>query len=125
MKQHFIKRNWVYILTTALVALMSFVTGIGNLMPFPHIESDLHHLGYPPYFRIILGTWKLIAAFVLAIPRKIWIKDLAYMGILLDLSGAAASRWAVGDGAIKVITPLIISIWTVVSWWSFRIRLND
>ena len=119
------KRNWVYILTTSLVALMSFVTGIGNLIPFPHIKADLHHLGYPPYFRIILGSWKVIAAIVIAIPRRLWIKELAFMGILLELSGAAASRSAVGDGAIKVIIPLVISIWTVVSWWNFRVRLSN
>ena len=118
------KRNWVYILTTTLVALMSFITGLGNLIPFPHIEADLHHLGYPPYFRFILGTWKVIAAIVIAIPRKLWIKDLAFMGILLDLSGAAASRLAVGDDAIKVIVPLVISVWTILAWWNFRVRLR-
>ena len=114
------KRRWIYIITTTLVTLMSFVTGIGNLIPFPHIASDLAHLGYPPYFRFILGAWKVAAAVVLVIPRKPWIKDLAYMGILLDLSGAAASRWAVGDGVIKVILPLVISVWLAVSWRGFR-----
>ena len=119
------KRRLVYVISTTLVALMSFITGIGNLIPFSHIESDLTHLGYPPYFRIILGAWKVIAAIVIIIPRKLWIKDLAYMGILLDLSGAAASRFAIGDGVIKVILPLIISVWVVVSWWNFRTRLSN
>jgi len=114
------KRRWVYIVTTTLVTLMSLVTGIGNLIPFPHMASDLTHLGYPPYFRIILGIWKVSAAVVLVIPRRLWMKDLAYMGILLDLTGAAASRWAVGDGAIKVLLPLVISLWVVVSWWNSR-----
>ena len=115
----------VYIISTTLVVLMSLITGIGNLIPFPHIEGDLIHLGYPPYFRIILGTWKVIAAIVIIFPRRLWIKDLAYIGILLDLSGAAASRLAVGDGLIKVILPLIISVWVAVSWWNFRTRLSD
>jgi hypothetical protein len=118
------RQRWAYIISTILVVLMSLITGIGNLIPFSHIESDLIHLGYPPYFRIILGTWKVIAAIVIMIPRKLWFKDLAYMGILLDLSGAAASRWAVGDGAVKVILPLIISVWVAVSWWHFRKRLH-
>ena len=118
-----IRRDTVYIVTTSGVALLSLITGLGNLVPFPHIASDLAHLGYPPYFRIILGTWKIIAAIVIAIPMKGWIKDLAYMGILLDLSGAAASRLAVGDGAIKIFIPLILSAWVVVSWFGFRTRL--
>lgn len=109
-------------ISSVLVALMSFITGIGNLLPFPHIASDLLHLGYPPYFRIILGTWKIIAAIIIAIPTKLWFKNLAYMGVLLDLTGAAASRLAVGDDAIKVIIPLVISIGVSVSWWSFRTR---
>lgn len=119
------RRRWIYIASTALIALMSLVAGIGNLIPFPHIESDLLHLGYPPYFRIILGSWKVIAAIVIIIPRRLWIKNLAYTGILLDLSGAAASRLAVGDGVIKVILPLIISVWVGVSWWNFRTRLSN
>ena len=114
------KRNWVYIISSVVVALMSFITGLGNLVPFPHIASDLQHLGYPPYFRIILGTWKVIAAIVISIPAKLWVKNLAYMGILIDLSGAAASRLAVGDDALKVIIPLLISVGVSVSWWSFR-----
>jgi hypothetical protein len=113
----------MYIFTTAAVALLSFITGIGNLIPFPHIASDLRHLGYPAYFRIILGSWKVIAALALAIPRKLWIKNLAYMGILLDLSGAAASRLAVDDGAVSVLVPLGLSVLVGVSWWSFRMRV--
>ena len=119
------KRKWVYFLTTTAVVALSAITGIGNLIPFPHIESDLHHLGYPPYFRLILGTWKVIAAIVIAIPGKVWFKDLAYMGVLLDLSGAAASRLAVGDDAVKVIVPLIISVWVGISWWNFRLRFSS
>jgi hypothetical protein len=117
------KTNWVYIVTTVVVALVSFITGIGNLVPFPHIESDLIHLGYPPYFRFVLGTWKVLAAVALAVPGNYLLKNLAYMGILFDLTGAAASRVAVGDGAFKVVVPLIISIWVLVSWWNYRNRV--
>ena len=105
--------------------LLSLITGIGNLVPFSHIESDLAHLGYPAYFRFILGTWKVIAAIVIAAPGTAWIKNLAYMGVLLELSGAAVSRMAVGDGAGKVMLPLLLAGVVGVSWRSFRMRAAD
>jgi len=118
------KRNWIYIPSTGVTVLLSLITGIGNLIPFSHIESDLAHLGYPPYFRFILGTWKVIAAIVIAVPRRTWIKDLAYMGVLLELSGAAISRMAMGDGAGKVMLPLLLAGVVGVSWAGFRWRID-
>jgi hypothetical protein len=119
------KKNWLYIPSTGVTVLLSLITGIGNLIPFSHIESDLAHLGYPGYFRFILGTWKVIAAIVIAVPGWVWFKDLAYMGVLLELSGAAISRMAVGDGAGKIMLPLLLAGVVGVSWRSFRMRAAE
>ena len=66
-----------YIITTTLVVLIFFVTGIGNIVPFDHIAHDMAHLGYPAYFSTILGFWKIMGAVVIAFPKPFRGKDLA------------------------------------------------
>ena len=69
-------------------------------------------LGYPTYFFVILGVWKVLGAIAILVPRFPRLKEWAYAGIFFDLTGAAASCAAVGGyGAygFHVIAPLIIT----------------
>jgi hypothetical protein len=79
----------------------------------------LAHLGYPPYFPGILGTWKGLGAIVVAVPRFPRLKEWAYAGMIFDLTGAAASRAVMGDGAAMVVAPLMIA-GVVLASWSLR-----
>jgi hypothetical protein len=108
--------SWI---TTIVLAALNLITGLGNLIPFAHIAQDMAHLGYPPYFMKILGTWKILAAVAILLPRKPRLKDWAYAGIIFDLTGAAASRLAAGDPIINVIAPLMI---TGLAITSYRLR---
>jgi hypothetical protein len=74
------------------------------------------HLGYPAYFLTVLGTWKILGAIAIVIPGVPRLKEWAYAGMIFDLTGAAASRVASGDGAITVITPLLVAAVVVISW---------
>jgi hypothetical protein len=105
-----------YWITTAIVSIVFFVTGIGNLVPFEHIAKDMVHLGYPFYFLKILGTWKILAALTIILPRMSRIKEWAYAGMILDLTGAAFSRFTMGDGFKMVIIPIAIAIIVTVSY---------
>lgn len=49
-------------------------------------------------------------------PRFPRLKEWAYAGIVFDLTGAAVSHAASGDGAAKVITPLVMVAITIASW---------
>ena len=111
-----------YIITTTLVVLIFFVTGIGNIVPFDHIAHDMAHLGYPAYFSTILGIWKIMGAAVLAVPKPFRGKDWAYTGMMLDLTGAAFSRIAIGDELFKVIMPLVIFTWVIISWRLYTLK---
>lgn len=73
-------------------------------------------MGYPSYFLTILGTWKILGAIVVAAPR---LKEWAYAGMIFDLTGAAASRAFVGDGAPLVLVPIAIA-GVVLASWSLR-----
>ncbi len=73
-------------------------------------------LGYPAYFAVILGVWKLLGGAVVLAPRLPLVKEWAYAGMFFNLTGAAASHAAVGDPAGKIVVPLIILLVVVASW---------
>ncbi len=106
----------LYWVATVLAALSFSVAGLGNLVRAPHIAQDMAHLGYPPYFLAILGTWKVLGAIAVVAPRLPRLKEWAYAGMIFDLTGAAASRAAARDGAATVIVPLTIAGVVLVSW---------
>jgi uncharacterized membrane protein YphA (DoxX/SURF4 family) len=112
-------REILYWAATTVTALAFSVPGLGNLVRAPHIAQDMAHLGYPAYFLVILGTWKVLGAIAVVAPRLPRLKEWAYAGMIFDLTGAAASRAAVGDGAAKVVVPLIIG-GVVLASWSLR-----
>ena len=112
-------RPVLYWAATVFTALSFCAPGIGNLIRAPHIADDMAHLGYPPYFLAILGTWKVLGAIAVVAPRLPRLKEWAYAGMVFDLTGAAMSRAAAGDGATMVVVPLMIA-GVVVASWSLR-----
>ena len=102
-------RKIIFWATTIVIAIAYFVTGVGNILPFAHIAQDMAHLGYPAYFLKIIGAWKILAALVVVIPNIPRIKEWAYAGMILDLTGAAFSRFAMGDALPQIIIPLGIA----------------
>jgi uncharacterized membrane protein YphA (DoxX/SURF4 family) len=112
-------RAFAYWMTTGLVATVFLASGVGNVMHVQHIVQDMAHLGYPPYFHMIIGTWKVLGAVTIIVPRTPRLKEWAYAGMMFDLTGAAASRFSSGDAALTIIIPLLISIAVILSW-AFR-----
>jgi hypothetical protein len=100
---------------TGCIAAAFFITGIGNLIPIEHIAHDMSHLGYPPYFRLILGTWKILAAVAIIWPRTFVLKEWAYAGMIFDLTGAAFSRAVSGDNMVTVAIPILIAILVITA----------
>src|SRR6266536_2208856 len=114
----------IFWVTTTIIAIAYFITGIGNTLPFAHIAQDMAHLGYPAYFLKIIGTWKIIAAIVVVIPNFQRVKEWAYAGMILDLTGAAFSRFAVGDGLQLIIIPIAIAILVTINYILRHSMLN-
>jgi hypothetical protein len=113
-----------YWITTAIIAAVFFITGLGNILPFAHIAHDMAHLGYPNYFLKIIGTWKVLAAIVLFIPKVPRIKEWVYAGMIFELTGAAFSRFAMGDDLSQVMIPLGIAILVTMNY-ILRHSLNN
>ena len=51
-----------YWVTTALVVFELTLGGAWDVLRVPQVRGLIEHLGYPPYFLVILGTWKLLSA---------------------------------------------------------------
>jgi hypothetical protein len=109
-------RTIAYWATTAIVAAEFLVGGVMDVMRMPPFFGVMLHLGYPPYFSAIIGTWKVLGAVVVLLPRTARLKEWAYAGMVFDLTGAAASNLAVGDGAGAVVAPLVFVVLVMVSW---------
>jgi hypothetical protein len=58
----------------------------------------------------------LLGAIAVVIPRFPRLKEWAYAGFFFDLTGAAATRAFVGDGAADIIAPLFFLALVVASW---------
>ena len=105
-----------YWVVTGLVVLVFAGSGIANLAHLPHIAEAMAHLGYPTYFLTVLGTWKVLGAVAITVPGFLRLKEWAYAGMMFDVTGAAASRAALGDGVGMVLAPLFIGAFIVASW---------
>jgi len=111
------RRIIAYWVTTALVVFELALGGVWDVLRVPQVRGLIERLGYPPYFLVILGIWKLLGAVALVIPRFPRLKEWAYAGVLFDLTGAVASLLA--SGLIDVGTmayPIVMAGAAVASW---------
>ena len=68
---HFSSRSHIiaYRVTTALVVFELALGGAWDILRVPQVRGLIERLGYPLYFLVILGIWKLLGAVALVIPR--------------------------------------------------------
>ncbi len=112
-----------YWATTIIVALELLAGGVTDLIHGPTllfvgdpVVLVLAQLGYPVYLLTILGVWKLLGAIALLVPRFPRLKEWAYAGTFIELTGAAASWVARRSGMDDLIGPLALAVLTLASW---------
>ncbi len=109
-----------YWITTILVALPIGSGGVAQLALLQqNVDGFTRILHYPAYFVPVLGFWKVAGAIVLLVPGFPRLKEWAYAGIFFDLTGAAASCWAVGGfgaNTLHVLAPAVLAGVAVASW---------
>ena len=104
---------WVF---TVLTAMLFAIPGAALLLRVPHFTKDMAQLGYPAYFLMILGAWKMLGVLAILIPGRPRLKEWAYAGMFFDLTSAAISRAVVGDAFIKMLVPLVVVAIVFLSW---------
>lgn len=108
-------RNVAYWAVTGLVAAAFAMGGAMDLAHGPQVMEGMAKLGYPVYFATILGTWKVLGALALVLPRFPRLKEWAYAGMFFDLTGAAISHVAVHETS-KAAAPLVLLALVAASW---------
>jgi uncharacterized membrane protein YphA (DoxX/SURF4 family) len=111
---------WAYWVTTALVVIELAWGGAWDVLRVPQVRGLIERLGYPPYFLVILGIWKLLGAVALVIPRFPRLKEWAYAGVLFDLTGAVASLLAAGLISVGTAAYPIAMTGVAVASWALR-----
>ena len=101
---------------TGLLVLNFLVGGAFQMTRPPQAVQGFAHLGYPAYFMSLLGLWKVLGAIALLVPRFPRLKEWAYAGIFFDVTTAAVSVIAVGDGWAAALLPLAFVPLTLASW---------
>jgi hypothetical protein len=86
-----------YWVTTGLLAAAMTMSGVLDLFPPPELVEAIEHLGYPTHVMTLLGIAKLLAVAAILTPGFARLKEWAYAGLAIDLSGAAWSHANSGD----------------------------
>jgi len=90
-----IKRTY-WVVTGLMVAFM-MLGSVPDVLQLEQAVSFIRHLGYPSYLLPFLGTAKIIGITAVLAPSPRTIKEWAYAGLVIDLTGALYSHLSVGD----------------------------
>jgi len=108
-------RKTLYWLTTILLAFAYAAGGYYDLTQPDQVIEAARKLGYPLFFFSILGFWKLGAVVALLVPGLPRLKEWAYAGIVINLTGAGATHAQMKDYS-DVTAPLVLLLLAISSW---------
>jgi DoxX-like family len=113
---HMRARSAGYWLATAVVAGELGLGGVWDIARIPFVRDLAVHLGYPSYFLVLLGSWKVLGAVDLLIPRRALLKEWAYAGAFFIYTGAIVSHLTRGYDRGEVGLLAALTAATVLSW---------
>jgi DoxX-like family len=109
-------RSVGYWLATVLVAAELGLGGIWDIERLPMVRDLVTHLGYPSYFLVLLGSWKVLGAVALLVPRRPLLKEWAYAGAFFTYTGAIVSHLTTGYALNELPLLAVLTALTVLSW---------
>jgi hypothetical protein len=112
------KRNKIiYWIASVWLALGMVSTGLVQVLQMEKEIEPVLKLGYPQYFLIILGTWKILGSLVVLLPKFPLLKEWAYAGFFFTTTGAILSHLMTGAPVTGTFPALLLLVLTVVSWY--------
>ncbi len=110
------KSIWYWIITI-LLSFFIFSGGLMQALQAKGVVEGFKPLGYPTYFISIIGVWKVLGVIAILVPKFPLLKEWAYAGLFFAMTGAVISHLASGDVKVQIIAPIVLAIFTVLSWW--------
>jgi hypothetical protein len=87
-------RAVAYWATTAIIAAELAVGGAWDILRIDYVREIVERqLGYPEYFLVIMGIWKVPGAVVLLVPRCPRLKEWAYAGAVFTTPARPPPTW--------------------------------
>lgn len=99
-----------YWLFTGLLVALMILSSIPDILSTSEAVALFKHLGYPAYLLPFIGIAKLLGVVAILIPGFLRIKEWAYAGFVIDLTGAMYSTIAVGDPWVFFIIGYILIV---------------
>jgi hypothetical protein len=90
-------RTWIGWVITGLMAALMLLSAVPDVLRIPGALAVFTHLGYPPYLLPFLGTAKILGVVAILTPGVGRLKEWAFAGLTIDLTGALYSHLSVGD----------------------------
>jgi uncharacterized membrane protein YphA (DoxX/SURF4 family) len=98
--------KYLYWGATSLLALFSAFSGTMYFLAEAPAQT-IERLGYPDYFRVLLGIGKLVGAVALIVPLPRSLKEWVYAGFTFDFAAAVISHVMVGDPVSSLVMPVV------------------
>ncbi|MCA0232582.1 MAG: DoxX family protein [Bacteroidetes bacterium] len=113
------KNKTIYWISTALAMLTGATTAF-MYFTNPQFIEGYRHLGFPDYFRIELGIFKIIGLLILLIPTiPARVKEWAYVGFMITFVSGIIAHGTV-DGLGLAMAPMIPLVFLIVSYIYFH-----
>jgi DoxX-like family len=109
-------RSVGYWLATVLVVAELGLGGVWDIARVPMVRDLVTHLGYPSYFLVLLGCWKVLGAVALLVPRRALLKEWAYAGAFFTYTGAIVSHLVTGYDLGELRLLVVLTVLTTLSW---------
>ena len=107
----------IYWIATVWLSLGMVSSGIVQLIGTKEESVMMMRLGYPAYFMILLGAWKMLGVIAVLSPKFPVLKEWAYAGFFFTATGAIISHAAISDKATEFIGPVLLLFLIVISWY--------
>lgn len=104
---------WVF---TALLALGYLTGGVVDILQPADFLKEVGKLGYPLYFFVMLGCWKIAGALVVLAPGLRRAKEWAYAGMVFNLTSAGVAHVMINDSIGDTIPSQILLVFVLASW---------
>lgn len=111
--------KYLYWGATSLLALFSAFSGTMYFLAETPAQT-IERLGYPDYFRVLLGIGKIAGAVALVVPLPRSLKEWVYAGFTFDFSAAVISHLMVDDPASSLVMSVMALALLMTSYAAYH-----